>query len=99
LSLPSRVIGTHEFATGQHSPNKFKATTNVKMHHIKFSNLQRVEEENPTLVLRLYKMLAHIMARKEKDTVAHLSTLHNILSSPAHSKPIPRSSVAPFSRN
>ena len=61
------------------------------MHHIRFDDLRKVEKENPTLVLRLYKILAHVMARKEEDTVAHLSTLHNILSSPAHSKPIRRS--------
>lgn len=92
---PGWVIGTHEFATGQHPLNKFRAITAVKMHHLRFSDLTRIEHENPTLVLKLYKMLTHVMARKEEDTVAHLSTLHNILSSSAHStKPVPRLSVS-----
>lgn len=95
-SGPGWVIGTHEFATGQHPLNKFKAITKVKMHHIRFSDLTRIEKENPALVLRLYKMLAHVMARKEEDTVAHLFTLHNIVSSSAHTKPIPRLPMAAF---
>lgn len=89
----SRVIGTNEFATGQHWQNKFKAITDVKMYHLRFSDLTKLEEEDPALVLRLYKMLTLIMARKEEDTIAHLSTLHCILSSPAYSEPIRRLSV------
>jgi len=95
---PGWVIGTHEFATGQHPLNKFKAITTVKMHHIRFSDLHRIERENPALVLRLYKMLTHVMARKEEDTVAHLSTLHNIMSSSAHSKPVRRLSLSALSK-
>jgi hypothetical protein len=86
----NRVIGANEFAMGQHSLKKFKAITKVKMYHLRFSDLTKIEEERPALVLRLYKMLTHVMARKEEDTVAHLSTLHDILNSPVHSKPIPR---------
>ena len=78
---------------------KFKAITKVKMHHLRFSDLAKIEQENPALVLRLYKMLTHVMARKEEDTVAHLSTLHDILSSPAHSKPIPRLSLGAISKS
>jgi len=91
---PGWVVGVTEFAMGRHSLKKFKAITKVKMHHLRFSDLSKIEKENPALVLRLYKMLTHVMARKEEDTVAHLSTLHDILSSPVHSKPIPRLSIA-----
>jgi len=92
---PGWVIGTHEFATGQHSLLKFKARTKIKMHHIPFKVLQQIEKENPIIILKLYKILTHVMARKEEDIVAHLSTLHGILSSTAvHSNTITRSSVA-----
>jgi hypothetical protein len=93
-----RVVGANEFATGQHSLKTFKAITKVKMHHLRFSDLTKIEEEDPSLVLRLYKMLTYVMARKEEDTVSHLSTLHDILSSPAHSKPISRLSIRPLSQ-
>ena len=92
------TMTTNEFATGQHSLKKFKAITKVKMHHLRFSDLTKIEEEDPSLVLRLYKMLTYVMARKEEDTVSHLSTLHDILSSPAHSKPISRLSIRPLSQ-
>ncbi len=77
-----RVVGANEFAMGRESRKKFRAVTEVKMHHLRFSDLAKIEDENPTLVMRLYKMLTHVMARKGEDTVAHLSTLHDILSSP-----------------
>eukprot|EP00533_Pseudo-nitzschia_delicatissima_P009297 CAMPEP_0116086564 /NCGR_PEP_ID=MMETSP0327-20121206/4920_1 /TAXON_ID=44447 /ORGANISM="Pseudo-nitzschia delicatissima, Strain B596" /LENGTH=1288 /DNA_ID=CAMNT_0003577619 /DNA_START=153 /DNA_END=4019 /DNA_ORIENTATION=- len=96
---PGWVVGANEFATGRHSMKKFKAITKIKMHHLRFSDLAKIEQENPALVLRLYKMLTHVMARKEEDTVAHLSTLHDILSSPAHSKPVSRLSLGALSNS
>ena len=84
------MVGSDEFSTGQVTLKRFKAITDVKMHHLRFSDLSKIEEENPALVLQLYKMLTHVMARKEEDTVAHLSTLHDILRSPVHSTPMQR---------
>ena len=61
----------------------FKATTNVKMHHLRFSDMKLIEEENPTLRLQLHKIVSYLVARREEDIIAHSSTLHSILSSPA----------------
>jgi uncharacterized protein YdiU (UPF0061 family) len=57
----------------------------ARMHLITFSQLEELETTNPALVLRLYKLLTHVMARKEDSTIDQLSTLHNIMSSPAYS--------------
>lgn len=96
LNHAFRVIGTYEIAAGHPPRGVYKATTNVTMYHIPFSTLTQMEEENPAIVLRLYKVLAHVMARKEDSTIDQLSTMHNILSSPAHSKPMSRSAMRAF---
>merc|ERR1712166_1213979 len=63
---PGWILGANALAMGQNSLKKSKAITKVKMHHLRFSDLTKIEEDNPALVLRLYKMLTHVMARKGK---------------------------------
>lgn len=87
-NLSDRVIGTLENFSGVRSPGVFTALTRCRLHLLPFSKLQDLEERDPILILRLYKMLSHLMARKEEITAEHLSTLHTIISSPAHSKPL-----------
>jgi CRP-like cAMP-binding protein/anti-anti-sigma regulatory factor len=84
---PGWVVGTLENASGSRSPGVFTAVTRCSLHRLPFSRLQELEETNPILVLQLYKMLSHLMARKQEITTEHLSTLHTIMSSPAYSKP------------
>ena len=88
------MVGANEFAMGKNSLKKYKAISKVKMHHLRFSDLNKIEEQDPALVLRLYKMVTHVMARKEEDTVAHLSTLHDILNSPVNDTPVSRLSYS-----
>lgn len=85
---PGWVIGTVENASGSRPPGVVTAVTRCRLHHLPFTKLQEIEESNPILVLRLYKMLSYLMARKEEITTEQLSTLHTIMSSPAHSKPV-----------
>jgi hypothetical protein len=42
-----------------------------------------IEEEDPKLMMRLYKLLAHTMARRQEVTIEQLATLNSILTSPA----------------
>eukprot|EP00980_Cylindrotheca_fusiformis_P023039 scaffold10069_cov69-Cylindrotheca_fusiformis.AAC.8 len=84
---PGWVIGTVEIASGTRPPGVVTAVTNCSLHHLPFSRLREIEETDPILVLQLYKMLSHLMARREGITTEHLSTLHTIMSSHAHSKP------------
>ena len=88
LNYSFRVVGTLENASGVRPLGVTLAVTKCRLHLLTFETLESLEEEHPILVLKLYKMLSHLMARREEITVEHLSTLHNILSSPAHSKPI-----------
>eukprot|EP00539_Tryblionella_compressa_P008608 CAMPEP_0178766332 /NCGR_PEP_ID=MMETSP0744-20121128/18999_1 /TAXON_ID=913974 /ORGANISM="Nitzschia punctata, Strain CCMP561" /LENGTH=357 /DNA_ID=CAMNT_0020422029 /DNA_START=22 /DNA_END=1095 /DNA_ORIENTATION=- len=91
---PGWVIGIYEFASGQPPIGVFRAITPSRLHYIPFSTIHELEETHPILAIRLYKLVSHMMVRKENNTVSQLTTLHNILSSPAHSKPFPRSTAA-----
>jgi len=46
--------------------------------------------------IKLYKLMSYLMARKEEITIDHLSTLHAIMSAPAHSKPLSRDALRAF---
>lgn len=83
---PGWVIGTLENASGTQSPGIFTAMTRCRLYHLPFTTLEKMEDTNPLLVLKLYKMLSHLMAKKEEITTEHLSTLHTIMSSQAHHK-------------
>ena len=86
--LQFRVVGTLENASGVRPAGATIAVTQCCLYHLPFSKLEDLETSNPMLVIELYKMLSNLMARKEEITIQHLSTLHNIMSSPAHSKPV-----------
>jgi len=92
-----RVCGTVENASGMRRSGVTIAVTRCHLHHLPFHRLEEIEKDNPVLVLRLYKMLSHLMAYREEFTIEQLSTLHNIMSSPAHSKPISRSALRAMS--
>ena len=57
-----------------------------------------MEKKNPALVLNLYKMLSHLMARRQEITIEQLATFHSIMSSPAHSKPVSRAAMMALRR-
>jgi CRP-like cAMP-binding protein len=88
-----RVVGTSELVSGQPPLGIFRAITAVRLHHLPFATIRKIEEDDPAIILRLYKLLSHMMARNEANTVAQLTVMRNILSSPAHSKAIPRASA------
>jgi hypothetical protein len=94
----NRVCGTLENASGVTPAGVTIAVTRCRLHHLPFPKLAELEENHPFLVLRLYKMLSHLMARREEITIEHLSTLHGIMSSPAHSKAISRNALKALSK-
>lgn len=69
----------------------FLAVTKCRLHFISFNNIESLEENNPRLVLKLYKLLSYLMAKRQEVTIGQLGTLHSIMSAPALKKPIGRS--------
>ena len=99
LSLsPIRVCGIVENASGVRPSGVTAAVTRCRLHHLPFNKLEEIEKEQPVLALNLYKMLSHLLAHREQITIEQLTTLHNIMSSPAHSKPLSRATLQAFSR-
>lgn len=66
------------------------AVTKCRLHHLPFDTLEQIEQDNPALVLSLYKLVTHLRAYREEATIEQLTTLNNIMTSPAHSKPLSR---------
>lgn len=76
------VVGTMEFFF-QRKEGIEIAVDECKLHHLPFSKIEEVEEEDPGLVLELYKLLSYLMAERQEATIGQLATLHSIMSSPA----------------
>jgi len=85
---PGWVCGAIEAGSGLRNPGVHKAVSQCRLHHLPFSKIEELENENPVLILRLHKMLSLLMARRQEITIEQLATLHSIMSSPAHSKPL-----------
>ena len=87
---PGWVVGAIEGASGLKNPGMYIAVTDCRLHLLPFARIQELETTNPKLVLRLFKMMAHIMSRRQELTIEQLSTLHSIMTSPASTKPVSR---------
>lgn len=87
---PGWVVGAIEGASGLKNPGMHVAVTDCRLHHLPFACVQDLEKTNPLLVLRLFKMMSHIMSRRQELTIEQLATLHSIMTSPASAKPVSR---------
>jgi hypothetical protein len=76
------VAGTMEFFHMKRPGNQV-AVDYCKLHHLPFSKIHEVEDQDPSLALSLYKLLSYLMARRQETTIGQLATLHSIMSSPA----------------
>jgi CRP-like cAMP-binding protein len=64
--------------------------TNCRLYYISYEKVKEIEAENPIIVLKLYKLLSHLMTKRQEMTISQLGTLHNIMGSPACKKPLSR---------
>ena len=96
---PGWVIGCISEFTGQDIPGNFICMTESRVHYLPFETIQELEISKPVLIMHLYKLLAHLGARRQELTIGQLSTLRAVMSSTAPSKPISRKSMAALSVN
>jgi MFS superfamily sulfate permease-like transporter len=96
---PGFVIGCISEFTGQEIPGAFICMTESRVHYLPFETIEELEMSKPVLVMHLYKLLAHLGARRQELTIGQLSTLRSIMSSTAPSKPISRKAMAHLSMN
>lgn len=96
---PGFVIGGIEFGFNLRNPGKYKAESSFcKLHHLPYYVIEQIEESEPRLVLNLYKMVSHVMARRHDITVQQLATIHSIIKNPALKKPVSRKAMAILKR-
>ena len=90
---PGWVLGTVSEFTGQDILGSYQCVTPCRVHVLEFEKIEDLETEKPALVLNLYKMLAHLMARRQEMTIGQLSTFRSIMSSNIQSNPPSRRSI------
>jgi CRP-like cAMP-binding protein len=88
---PGWVVGLLEGVGASQYPSHQVAVTKCKLHHLPYHKIEELQEQDPHMILRLYKLLSHLMARRQEITIGQLVTLHSIMTSPAAGKPIGRS--------
>lgn len=91
---PGWVIGTISEFTGQDIPGAYQCVTPCRVHVLTFEVIEELEIEKPALILNLYKMLAHLMSRRQEMTIGQLSTFRSIMSSAPTKPPSRRSLIA-----
>jgi CRP-like cAMP-binding protein len=87
---PGWVAGTLEAISGMRRVGDVVAVTHCRLHHLPYTKIQKIEKENPALILNLYKLLSYLMARRQEGTIGQLATLHSIMASPAQLRPLGR---------
>jgi len=85
---PGWVLGDHEALSGDPTPGTTVAVDHVRLHYISYSNIEKIEAEQPVLVLNLIKLLSKLHARRSEVTIGQLATLHSIMAAPAHNRPL-----------
>jgi len=95
---PGWIVGSIEAFTGMKNPGVHIAVTKCRLHHLPYTKLQEIEEREPIIALKLVKLLALLLARRQDITVEQMSTLHNIMASRALTKPVKRTTMGAIKR-
>lgn len=93
---PGWVAGTLESVGATECSDRHVAVSRCKLHHLPHRKIEEIQEKDPVLVLRLYKLLSHLSAKRQELTIGQLMTLHSIMTSPAAGKPIGRQRIRLF---
>jgi cAMP-binding proteins - catabolite gene activator and regulatory subunit of cAMP-dependent protein kinases len=72
----------------------YVAVTPCRLWHLSQGDINRLEYENPRLILELFKIMAVLSAQRQEVTIDQLSTLHQIMTSLAPTKPPDRLTMA-----
>jgi len=56
-------------------PGSVIAVSECRLYKLSYSQLEAIEEEHSLVVLRLYKLLSLLMAKRQEITIGHLATL------------------------
>mmetsp|Transcript_4251 Transcript_4251/g.4862 ORF Transcript_4251/g.4862 Transcript_4251/m.4862 type:complete len:179 (+) Transcript_4251:193-729(+) len=89
---PGFVIGT--LGEDPFNPGDHIAVTPCRLHHLKHEDIKRLEKQDPRVVLELFKMMSTLLTRKQEMTIHQLTTISNIMTSLAPSKPVGRLTMA-----
>ena len=85
---PGWVIGGYEMLSGEQSPGVTVAVDRCRLYYISFRDLRELEKEKPILILQLYKLVSKLEARRSDVHLGQFATMHNIMSSPSHNRPM-----------
>jgi len=90
---PGFVVGVIEASTGLRNIGVHVAVTDCRLYHLSYDKMREIEDTDPGLILNLYKLLAHLSARREEIAIEQLSTLHTIMTSDPVATPLNRKTL------
>ena len=77
------IIGSIELAThGMKRPGVHVAVSPCRLHHLPVAAVAQIEKEHPVVALNLYKLLAHLSAKRQEMTIDQLGQFVHIMNSP-----------------
>jgi CRP-like cAMP-binding protein len=91
---PGAVVGALESFTQIPDPGVHTAVTPCRLHQLTYTSIEELENKNPGLILKLFKMMSLLSARRQQSTIDQLVTLQSIMTSQAPTKPISRRTAA-----
>eukprot|EP00521_Asterionellopsis_glacialis_P011202 CAMPEP_0195293998 /NCGR_PEP_ID=MMETSP0707-20130614/13943_1 /TAXON_ID=33640 /ORGANISM="Asterionellopsis glacialis, Strain CCMP134" /LENGTH=932 /DNA_ID=CAMNT_0040354855 /DNA_START=29 /DNA_END=2824 /DNA_ORIENTATION=- len=77
------VVGSVEGVSGIRNPGKFIAVTPCRLHLLPYHRVQKLEKEDPPLILNLLKMISFLSAKRQEKTIEQLSNFFRMLNTPA----------------
>ena len=95
---PGWIVGSTEAFTGLKNPGIHIAVTDCCLHHLPYEALQQIEKDDPILALKLLKLLAHLLARRQDIAIEQMGTHHSIMTNQPLKKPIKRSTMAAINK-
>lgn len=81
----STIAGTNfssEYLLSIFSEVSRLSVTSCSLHFISFKQISALETIHPLLILKLYKLLSSLLAKRQELTIGQLGTLHSIINSP-----------------
>jgi len=85
-------------APWKRTPGLYVAVTPCRLHHLSHDIMEEIEERNLAMMLQLFKLLAHTLARRHDVAVEQLATLHSIVNASPPTKPVSRTTLGAINR-
>jgi hypothetical protein len=65
-----------------------------RLHHLHYESMKHIEKTNPTLMMKLYKLMSNLSIKRQEMTIGQLNQFVNIMHSASPAGPVSRTTLA-----